>query len=54
MLDSSIMLLDIYCSTHVRADEPFLEDGSQAFIHVESLGHAFHAFVNGKLAGDEN
>ncbi|PSR89976.1 Beta-galactosidase [Actinidia chinensis var. chinensis] len=38
-------------STDVRADEPFLEDGSQTVLHVESLGHAFHAFVNGKLAG---
>ncbi|XLR40997.1 hypothetical protein S83_025657, partial [Arachis hypogaea] len=25
--------------------------GSQAVLHVESLGHALHAFINGKLAG---
>ncbi|XP_065865856.1 beta-galactosidase 8 [Euphorbia lathyris] len=38
-------------STNVKGDEPFLEDGSQTVLHVESLGHAFHAFINGKLAG---
>ncbi|XP_057953091.1 beta-galactosidase 8 [Malania oleifera] len=38
-------------STEVHADEPFLQDGSQTLLHVESLGHGLHAFVNGKLAG---
>ncbi|KAM5584077.1 beta-galactosidase 8 [Rosa sericea] len=28
-----------------------VKDGYKADLHVESLGHALHAFVNGKLAG---
>lgn len=28
-----------------------IQDGSQAVLHVQSLGHALHAFINGKLAG---
>ncbi|XP_042955373.1 beta-galactosidase 8-like isoform X3 [Carya illinoinensis] len=35
----------------IKGDEPFLEDGSQTVLHVESLGHALHAFTNGKLVG---
>ncbi|KAF5447170.1 hypothetical protein F2P56_032739 [Juglans regia] len=35
----------------IKSDEPFLEDGSQTVLHVESLGHALHAFTNGKLVG---
>jgi len=27
--------------------------GDQPVLHIESLGHALHAFVNGKLAGKE-
>ncbi|KAB5540687.1 hypothetical protein DKX38_013661 [Salix brachista] len=38
-------------STVIKDNEPLLEDGSQTVLHVESLGHALHAFVNGKLAG---
>ncbi|XVF47153.1 hypothetical protein PTKIN_Ptkin03bG0086400 [Pterospermum kingtungense] len=38
-------------SMDIRGDEPFLQDGSQTVLHVESLGHALHAFINGKLAG---
>ncbi|XP_055959705.1 beta-galactosidase 8 isoform X2 [Mercurialis annua] len=38
-------------STNIKGDEPFLEDGLQSVLHVGSLGHALHAFVNGKLAG---
>lgn len=26
-------------------------DGAQPVLHIESLGHALHAFINGKLAG---
>ncbi|XP_062082059.1 beta-galactosidase 8 [Humulus lupulus] len=37
-------------SIDVKGDEPYL-DGSQTDLHVESLGHALHAFINGKLAG---
>lgn len=29
------------------------DPGSQTFLHIESLGHALHAFVNGKLAGSQ-
>ncbi|KAK9280236.1 hypothetical protein L1049_013923 [Liquidambar formosana] len=38
-------------STQIQGDEPFLQDGSQTVLHVESLGHALRAFINGKLAG---
>ncbi|KAK1588577.1 hypothetical protein Q3G72_024725 [Acer saccharum] len=38
-------------STDIKADSPFLEDGSQTVLHVQSLGHALHAFINGKFAG---
>ncbi|XP_027342633.1 beta-galactosidase 8-like isoform X3 [Abrus precatorius] len=27
--------------------------GSQAVLHIESLGHSLHAFINGKLAGSQ-
>ncbi|KAK7262331.1 hypothetical protein RJT34_29899 [Clitoria ternatea] len=27
------------------------DGGAQTVLHIESLGHAFHAFINGKLAG---
>ncbi|OAY37993.1 beta-galactosidase 8 [Manihot esculenta] len=38
-------------SINIKGNEPFLEDGSQTVLHVESLGHALHVFINGKLAG---
>lgn len=38
-------------SMNIKGDEPFLQDGSQTVLHVESLGHGLHAFINGKLAG---
>jgi uncharacterized membrane protein len=47
-----IFFLVTFVSTNIKGDEPFLEDGSQTVLHVESIGHAFHAFINGKLAGD--
>ncbi|ESW04192.1 hypothetical protein PHAVU_011G074300 [Phaseolus vulgaris] len=28
-----------------------LDAGTQSVLHIESLGHALHAFINGKLAG---
>ncbi|KAH1224975.1 Beta-galactosidase 8 [Glycine max] len=28
-----------------------LDAGAQTFLHIKSLGHALHAFINGKLAG---
>ncbi|KAA8550416.1 hypothetical protein F0562_002100 [Nyssa sinensis] len=38
-------------SIEIQGDEHFLQDGSQTVLHVESLGHALNAFINGKLAG---
>lgn len=38
-------------SLDIQGDEPFLQDGSQTVLHVQSLGHGLRAFVNGKLAG---
>ncbi|XP_015890709.1 beta-galactosidase 8 isoform X2 [Ziziphus jujuba] len=35
-------------SIGIKGDEPFLD---QTVLHVESLGHAFHVFINGKLVG---
>lgn len=52
MFAFSIMLPGNFCSTNVEVDEPFLKDGSQTVLHVESLGHALHAYINGKLAGE--
>lgn len=49
-----MMLLDTSCSSGMPSVEPFLQDGSQTVLHVESLGHALHAFINGKLAGTGN
>jgi len=28
-----------------------LDAGNQTVLHIESLGNALHAFINGKLAG---
>ncbi|KVH90786.1 D-galactoside/L-rhamnose binding SUEL lectin domain-containing protein [Cynara cardunculus var. scolymus] len=38
-------------STDIKGDEPFLQDGSQTVLHVESLGHVLHLFVNGQIQG---
>ncbi|XP_068646886.1 beta-galactosidase 8-like [Aristolochia californica] len=38
-------------SYNIKGDEPFLTNGTNTVLHVGSLGHALHAFVNGKLAG---
>ncbi|KAJ8432740.1 hypothetical protein Cgig2_015658 [Carnegiea gigantea] len=40
-------------STVMKGDEPFLQNGSQPVLHVESLGHGLYAFINGKLAGNK-
>lgn len=50
MISTSILLF-ICGSINIKGNEPFLEDGSQTVLHVESLGHALHVFINGKLAG---
>ncbi|CAA6662429.1 unnamed protein product [Spirodela intermedia] len=38
-------------SIEITGDEPFLMNKNQAVLHVESLGHVLHAFVNGGIAG---
>nr|GLL43088.1 beta-galactosidase 8-like isoform X1 [Ipomoea trifida] len=38
-------------SIDIEGDEPFLQDGSRATLHVQSLGHALHAFINGNFTG---
>ncbi|KAL2239454.1 beta-galactosidase 8 [Sesamum indicum] len=38
-------------SVEMKGDEPFLGDGSQTVLHVDSLGHVLYAFINGKFAG---
>ncbi|KAL8496694.1 hypothetical protein ACS0TY_020394 [Phlomoides rotata] len=38
-------------STEVKGDEPFLKDGSQTVLHIDTQGHVLYAFINGKLAG---
>nr|XP_010910537.1 LOW QUALITY PROTEIN: beta-galactosidase 6-like [Elaeis guineensis] len=38
-------------SIEIKGDEQFLFNGTQSNLHVESLGHVVHAFVNGKLSG---
>lgn len=39
-------------SVEIKGDEPFLINGSQTKLHVDSLGHGLYAFVNGQLAGN--
>ncbi|KAL8130681.1 hypothetical protein V2J09_019836 [Rumex salicifolius] len=38
-------------SIDITGDEPFLQNGSQAVLHVDSLGHGLHVFINGVHAG---
>ncbi|CAL9155385.1 unnamed protein product [Musa hybrid cultivar] len=38
-------------SIDINGNEPFLFNGTQTTLHVESLGHVLHAFVNGQLSG---
>ncbi|KAI3823250.1 hypothetical protein L1987_04683 [Smallanthus sonchifolius] len=38
-------------STNIKGDEPFLHDGFQTTLHVKSLGHVLHLFINGQLEG---
>ncbi|XP_021746137.1 beta-galactosidase 8-like [Chenopodium quinoa] len=37
-------------SITIEGDEPYLQNGSQTVLHIQSLGHGLHAFINGKLA----
>ncbi|GFQ04066.1 beta-galactosidase 8 [Phtheirospermum japonicum] len=38
-------------SFEMKEVEPFLNDGSQTVLHVDSLGHGLYVFINGQLAG---
>ncbi|XP_072961559.1 beta-galactosidase 6 [Typha angustifolia] len=38
-------------SINIKGDETFLFSGTQSNLHVDSLGHVLHVFVNGKLSG---
>ncbi|KAI7730687.1 hypothetical protein M8C21_023051 [Ambrosia artemisiifolia] len=38
-------------STDIKGNEPFLHDGFQTTLHVKSLGHVLHLFINGHLQG---
>ncbi|XP_076957639.1 beta-galactosidase 8-like [Bidens hawaiensis] len=38
-------------STDIKGNEPFLHDGYQTTLHVKSLGHVLHLFINGQLEG---
>lgn len=38
-------------SVNIKNDEPFLQDGSATVLHVKTLGHVLHAYINGKLSG---
>ncbi|XP_074556908.1 beta-galactosidase 8-like [Curcuma longa] len=38
-------------SLDITGNEAFLWDGSQCTLHVESLGHVLHSFVNGQPTG---
>ncbi|KAK4441166.1 Beta-galactosidase 8 [Sesamum alatum] len=38
-------------SIETKGDEPFMHDGSQTVLHVDSLGHALYVFCNDELAG---
>ncbi|XP_042374488.1 beta-galactosidase 6-like [Zingiber officinale] len=38
-------------SLDITGNEPFLSDGSECTLHVESLGHVLHSFVNGQPTG---
>ncbi|KAI7730684.1 hypothetical protein M8C21_023048 [Ambrosia artemisiifolia] len=41
-------------SIDVKGAEPFLHGGFQTTLHVKSLGHVLHLFVNGQLEGSAN
>ncbi|KAF3512908.1 hypothetical protein F2Q69_00002410 [Brassica cretica] len=38
----------------IKGDETFLDEGSKAVLHVQSIGQVVYAFINGKLAGSGN
>ncbi|KAF2567603.1 hypothetical protein F2Q68_00024992 [Brassica cretica] len=38
----------------IKGDETFLDEGSKAVLHIQSIGQVVYAFINGKLAGSGN
>ena len=36
----------------IKGDETFLDEGSKAVLHIQSIGQVVYAFINGKLAGE--
>ncbi|KZV34570.1 Beta-galactosidase 8 isoform 1 [Dorcoceras hygrometricum] len=40
--------------TQINPSDPLLRDGSQILLHIGTLGHVFHAFVNGRRVGSGN
>ncbi|XP_074285017.1 beta-galactosidase 8 [Silene latifolia] len=40
----------LWYSIVMKGDEQVLQNGSQTVLHVSSLGHGLHTFINGKLA----
>ncbi|GFQ04067.1 beta-galactosidase 8 [Phtheirospermum japonicum] len=38
-------------SYEAKGVKSFLNDGSQTFLHIDSLGHVLYVFINGQLAG---
>ncbi|CAN6479316.1 unnamed protein product [Victoria cruziana] len=38
-------------SIEIMGNESFLVNGTETVLHIGSLGHALHAFINGKLVG---
>ncbi|KAL9272727.1 Beta-galactosidase 8-like protein [Drosera capensis] len=40
-------------SIGIKGDELFLQNGSATVLHIDSLGHGLHAFINGKPAGTQ-
>ena len=51
LTDDSV-LLDNTSIVFYRSVDLNDDPGSQTVLHIESLGHALHAFINGKLAGN--
>ncbi|XP_073312122.1 beta-galactosidase 8-like [Primulina huaijiensis] len=41
-------------STQINPNDPLLRDDSQILLHIDTLGHVFHAFVNGRRVGSGN
>ncbi|KAH9321654.1 hypothetical protein KI387_016293, partial [Taxus chinensis] len=45
----------LWYTTSIQVDnnEAFLKDGTQPVLHVDSLGHDLHVFINGQFAGSQ-